>query len=309
MTQRRTFALILGLGIGGIAASAFALATAVAAVHRGSAGSGEVVIAGVRLSYPTLNTTGAILLALASVGAVAVAVAARETWRHVRQHRQFRVHVEQARPLDQDARVKVIGDPWPQAFCAGYVRPIVFVSQRTVDLLTDAELEAVLAHEHHHRRVRDPLRIASAKVLSAALFFVPALRSLRADYAEMAEVHADKAAVEASGGDPAPLASALLVFDESGPAHATGISPQRVDSLMGETISGRLRPWALAGSLSAMSGISLLTWQTSSTAAAHATLGLPFLSSQPCAVVMLVLPCLGCARALGRIARRRLHAA
>ena len=199
----------------------------------------------------------------------------------------------------------MIADPWPQAFCAGYLRPTVYVSQRTVELLTPAELDAVLAHEHHHRQVRDPLRIAVAKVLSDALFFVPALRSLRAQYAEIAEVDADRSAVRASGGDAAALASALLVFDASGPPHAAGISPQRVDSLLGEAVRSWVRPWILAGSLSAMSGISLLTWQASAGAAAHATLNLPILSSQPCAVLMLVVPCLACARALARIARRR----
>jgi hypothetical protein len=174
-----------------------------------------------------------------------------------------------------------------------------------VDLLTPAELDAVLAHEHHHRRVRDPLRIAAAEVLSDALFFVPALRSLRAQFAEMAEVDADQAAVKAGGGDAAALASALLVFDASGPPHAAGISPQRVDSLLGEPARRCVRPWVLAGSLSAVSGISFLTWLASGAATAHATLNLPIFSSRPCAVVMLALPCLGCTRALARTVRRR----
>ena len=62
----------------------------------------------------------------------------------------------------------------------------VYVSQRTVELLTEAELEAVLAHEHHHRRVRDPLRVAGGRILSEALFFVPVLRKLCERYAELA---------------------------------------------------------------------------------------------------------------------------
>jgi hypothetical protein len=128
----------------------------------------------------------------------------------------------------------VIRDPRPQAFCAGYLRPVVYVLRRTVELLSDVELDAVLAHERHHRRVRDPLRIACGGVLGEALFFLPALRPLCDRYADVAELNADRAAVHASAGREAPLASALLVFDESAPAGVSGISPERVDSLLGQ---------------------------------------------------------------------------
>jgi hypothetical protein len=211
------FALGLTLGAGGLIATATALTTAIASVHRASTGSYEVLLAGLRFTYPTVNGSGALLLAIAALGAAAVTIAARASWRQRRRYRGFIGHLGPLEPLEKDPRVKVIADPRPQAFCAGLLHPTVYVSQRTIELLTDTELEAVLAHEHHHRLVRDPLRFACGRILSEALFFVPVLRPLCDRYSDLAEVSADRAAVRASAGRQAPLASALLLFDESGP--------------------------------------------------------------------------------------------
>ena len=46
---------------------------------------------------------------------------------------------------------------------------------------------------------------------------MPVLRSLYERYADLAELSADRAAIQASAGKQAPLASALLVFDASAP--------------------------------------------------------------------------------------------
>jgi hypothetical protein len=170
----------------------------------------------------------------------------------------------------------------------------VYVSRRTIELLADAELDAVLAHEHHHRRARDPLRIACGRVLSEALFFLPALRALCNRYADVAELNADRAAVHASAGREAPLASALLVFDENAPPGASGISPERVDSLLGQSPGWRLPAWLLAASVGALSALGVVVWWSSDTAAAQATFNLPILSSRPCVVVMSVLVFAGC---------------
>src|SRR5207237_5326128 len=131
---------------------------------------------------------------------------------------------------------------------------------RTVELLTAAELDAVLAHEHHHRRVRDPLRIACGRVLSRALLFLPVLRPLCDRYADVAELSADRAAVHASAGREAPLASALLAFDESAPPGVSGISPERVDSLLGQPTSWRLPARLLAGSVPVPPVLGTVVW-------------------------------------------------
>lgn len=299
------FALALVLCAGGLIAVVTVLTAAVASVHRASTGFHHVVIAGLRFTYPSINGAGAVLLVIAALGAAALTIAARASWRQRSGYKGFISHIGPLKPLPQDPRVKVIADPHPQAFCAGFLHPTVYVSQRTIELLTDSEFEAVLAHEHHHRRVRDPLRLACGRILSEALFFVPVLRPLCDRYSDLAELSADRAAVKASAGHQAPLASALLVFDESGPPGVTGISPERVDSLQGQPVKWRLPLLLLALSIGVLTGIILLVWGASGAASARATFNLPILSAQPCVVMTTILPLMGCLRMLGRTVARR----
>jgi hypothetical protein len=159
-------------------------------------------------------------------------------------------------------------------------------------LLSPIELQAVLAHEHHHRRVRDPLRLAAGAVTSRAVFFLPVLQRLWARYAELAELRADSAAVAACAGERGPLAAALLTFDARGPAGVAGISPERVDGLLGLCPGWRL-PLPRVGAAMATVGVAgALIWQASATATAHMTFGLPFLTSSPCLLVTGTLPVL-----------------
>lgn len=299
------FALASGLGAGGLTIAATAVATAVTAVHAGPRGAGEFVLAGVHLTYPASNGAGALLLAMATVGAFAVALGARACWRQRRQYRRLIAQLRPVERLERDLRVKVIADRRPHAFCAGYLRPAVYVSRRTVESLSDAELGAVLAHEHHHRRVRDPLRLACVRILAEALFFVPVLSRLANRYADLAELAADRAAVRASGGEQAPLASALLAFDESAPPGVSGISPERVDSLLGEPIGWRLPLGLVAASLGSLLALGVLIWEISRVASVHATLNVPFISAQPCLVVTTLVPFLWCARFVPRAAQHR----
>jgi Zn-dependent protease with chaperone function len=302
---RHVFTLTLALGVGGLSAAAAAVLTAAAAVHQTSAGAGHILLGGLRLTYPTANAAGLLLLAVGTVGGLEVAAVIRASWRQLRGYRGLRVALGRARPLDVDPTVKVIPDPRPQAFCAGYLRPEVYVSQRAVELLTEAELGAVLAHENHHRRVRDPLRLAAGRILSDALFFLPGLRPLSKRYADLAELSADRAAVHASEGKAAPLASALLVFDEHGPPGVTGVSPERVDSLLGEPVSWRIPVLLLIGSIAALAALGALLFSLSPAAWAHATFNLPLLSSAPCVVVSGLLALAGCLA----FARRRTRTA
>ena len=133
---------------------------------------------------------------------------------------------------------------------------------------------------------------------------MPVLRSLCERYAELAELSADRAAIRASAGKPAPLASALLVFDASGPPGASGISSQRVDSLLGNAARWRPPWWRISASFGSLLTLALLVWRTSEVASAHATFNLPFLSSMPCVAMLLLVTLLGCLV----IARRRTRA-
>lgn len=289
----RVFWLAVVFGAAGMLAAAAAVGAAIGSVHRASMGAGHLSVAGLTLSYPELNGAEWLLIALAAVGATAITVAVRGGWRQRFIYRRFVDRLEVLGRLDGHPTVKVIAGSRPEAFCAGYLRPTVYISIGALESLTGPELDAVLAHEYHHKLVRDPLRFALGRILSQALFFVPALRSLFARYADLAEVSADGAAVQASAGRQGPLASALLVFDASAPPGASGISSVRVDSLLGEPAHWQLPVWLMAASLAAVSALSLLVWLASGMASIRATFNVPFLSSQPCVVMMLLLPLLG----------------
>jgi Zn-dependent protease with chaperone function len=288
------FGLTVILGTAGMLAAAAAVGALIGSVHHASMGVGRFDVAGLVLSYPKLNGAAWLLLGLAAVGATAITVAGRVAWRQRSAYRGFLDRLEVLGRLPGHPTVKVIAGTRPEAFCAGYLRPSVYISRGALELLGTRELDAVLAHERHHTAVRDPLRFAFGRILSQALFFAPVLRALRDRYADLAEVNADRAAVRASAGRQAPLASALLVFDTSAPPGASGISPARVDSLLGQPAPWRLPISLMATSLAAVSALSLLTWQAGGIASVQATFNVPFLSSQPCVVMILMLPLLGC---------------
>jgi Zn-dependent protease with chaperone function len=90
------------------------------------------------------------------------------------------------------------------AFCGGYWQPRVWVSAGLLAHLDEEELAAVLRHEAHHLRQRDPLRLLVVRTLREVLFFLPVVRYLSGCYEVEQEISADRAA-----GEMLPLASAL----------------------------------------------------------------------------------------------------
>jgi hypothetical protein len=287
---RGVYPVQLALGGAGLGAAAAAVGLGVSAVHVAPAAAHRLAIAGIELTYPALNVAAVVLLALAALGAAVLIVAARAAWRQMRAHRRLvsRLHVVGALP--GHPRVSLIRGDEPLAFCAGWLRPRVYLSTGVVARLSGAELGAVLAHEQHHRALRDPLRLAVGRVLSQALFFLPVLRPLHDRYGEIAELDADAAAVAASGGVIAPLASAMLAFGAADNSDGVGIAPERVDSLLGLPGAWRL-PWALLiVGLVTLAATLALAWRASTSATAEATLNFPIASSQPCVLVLALVP-------------------
>jgi hypothetical protein len=90
------------------------------------------------------------------------------------------------------------------------------------------------------------------------------------------------------------LASALLVFDASAPSGVSGISSARVDSLLGVPTRWRVPMRLMAVSVAALCAVALVLWQASGVASVRATFNVPFLSSQPCLVMVVLLPLLCC---------------
>jgi Zn-dependent protease with chaperone function len=233
-SARRLYRLVAGLAALGVLASTIGLGVAAARTTLSLPSSGALASACRQLLPSGANAAGLPILALAAVGVVVLLRAIASGWRLARAEWRFRAALRTRRRLELGGtRVVVVDDAAPSAFCAGYLRPRVHLSSGAVARLSGAELEAVLAHERHHLRRRDPLRMLMARVLADALFFLPALRRLADRYGALAEVAADEAAARVAGG-PA-LASALLAFNRSpSPDLVAGIAPERVDSLLGE---------------------------------------------------------------------------
>jgi hypothetical protein len=83
------------------------------------------------------------------------------------------------------------------SFVYGVMTPRVAVSRGLLEHATPDELRAVLEHERYHVRNIDPLKAMIVSVLSAALFFLPALNSLRTRYVAGRELAADRRALVA----------------------------------------------------------------------------------------------------------------
>jgi Zn-dependent protease with chaperone function len=134
--------------------------------------------------------------------------------------------------------VWIVDDDRPLAFTGGWFRPRIHISTATEQGLAAEELAAVLAHEDCHRRQRDPLRMAAARVAARTLAFIPGLCALADRHAQTIELAADEAAAQAAS--PKTLASALLRLGaaqngDSDP-DVCRIAPERVDRLAGRPI-------------------------------------------------------------------------
>ena len=187
--------------------------------------SHHVVIFGQTLSYPAANMAAVIVLVLAVLGAVVTARALLGVAREVTGARRLHRRLAPASRRDLGGAL-VIDDERPHAFCAGLLSPRVYVTSGALAILDDSALEAVLAHERHHARRRDPLRLATSRVLTRAMFFLPALGELDRGQQALAEMSADESAIEAEPGNRSALARAMLTFSDASEADdSVGIDP------------------------------------------------------------------------------------
>jgi Zn-dependent protease with chaperone function len=118
----------------------------------------------------------------------------------------------------------VVSDSDFWAVTHGLSRPRIALSSGLLAGLSDDELSAVLLHEEHHRRCREPLRLALARTARSVLWFLPAAGRLCQSYAAAAELAADAAAMDRIGR--LPLAQALgKLCGASLPAGAVRFAP------------------------------------------------------------------------------------
>lgn len=137
---------------------------------------------------------------------------------HRRQHLLIALTVPHAAPPAVDRAAVVVDHPRPAAYCLSGRQPTVVVTSGAVDLLTDAQLDAVLAHERAHLAARHHRRLAAAAVASRSLPELPLLREVGERVHRLLEMHADQ--IAADDHDPATLASALVAVASGGASPA-----------------------------------------------------------------------------------------
>ncbi|MDQ6775081.1 MAG: M56 family metallopeptidase [Actinomycetota bacterium] len=301
--QARVLQVDLGVAGLGLVAVAVAIATGVRAIHLGGSSAHSTVVAGQRLTYPVLNAAAVVVLLLAALGVAVAVVAVRLGLSEIRSQRRILALLPASGRLPGHPDVVVVDEPKPIAFCAGHVRPRVCLSTGALEILRSEELDAVLAHERHHRAARDPLRLAAARVLCGSLFFLPALRPITASYAAAIELDADRAALRANGGRRGPLAAALVALSASEDRAMVGIAPERVDHLTGELPAWRAPLALLTAALVTTCAVLIVDLGLARGASVHTTLNLPMLSSKPCVVILAAMPLLAGSTALVLIKR------
>lgn len=252
-SARRLYRLALGLAALGLLAVASALAAAASRTSFTAPAPQDLADACRKLLPSGITLLALAVLALAGLGLLVLGRAAGSLFRQLRSGRGFRRALSILGPGEVGGvAVAVVEDSAPHAFCAGYLRPRIYLSTAAIDQLSEPQLAAVLSHESHHRRRRDPLRLLLVRVLADALFFLPALGRLGARYRDLSELAADEAATEAAGAPT--VAAALLAFNQAPEAEGiVGISSERVDHLLGDPPG-----WQLPLSLFLSAALSLI---------------------------------------------------
>jgi Zn-dependent protease with chaperone function len=289
-SSRVSWASIL-LGALGIASSAFVL---VRLVERWrvtpSAASHHISLFGQKVSYPAANLAAVVVLVLALLGLAVVALAVAGAARELSSSLRF------SRRLAGSARGRVAAavvfeDERPRAFCAGLLRPQVYVSTGALAALDEPALQAVLAHERHHAVRHDPLRLAVGRVLSRALFFVPGIGALAGHQESLAELGADEHAIGTAGENRSALARAMLSFSEqTDTGESVGIDPARVDQLLGEPPSWRFPTLVCVSALAVLVVVATVALLAGQVASGSATLAPTFVSTLPCIVMLALIP-------------------
>ncbi|GGS40911.1 membrane protein [Streptomyces sp. JS01] len=169
----------------------------------------------------------AVALVVAQLGSFAFhAVQARAARR---EHREVLDKVGR-RSADLDATV--VDHAVPAAYCLPGHRPRIVLSTGAVDLLTGAELEAVVEHERAHVLGRHHLVLSLAHALSWAFPGLPLARQLRKQAPLLLEMVADDHALRRF--PRTTLATAMFTM-------ASGEAPQGALAAGGQTVLVRLK--------------------------------------------------------------------
>ena len=166
---------------------------------------------------------------------------ARFVRRRRAERRRHRLLVRWAGAHLPELRAVVLEQPGAAAFAVGGQQNTVVVTRGIIDLLSGAELSAVLAHEHAHLAARHHRWLTAAALVAQALPFVPLLRDAPALVGRLLEMDADELA--ATRHEPRVIASALVAVATSAVARATE-RPSGAPQITGRRGRARPRPAA-----------------------------------------------------------------
>ncbi|MEK6441840.1 M56 family metallopeptidase [Pseudonocardia sp. T1-2H] len=200
-------------------------------------------LARLRAAYGTPGAAGVI-----TAGQVlSVATAARIAWaagrvarRRRRQGRRHQLLVRLVGHRRPDLPAMVLDCPGAVAYSIAGRHPAVVVSSGAIDLLTEPQLGAVLAHENAHLLARHHRWQVTAALAAAAMPIVPMLREAPARVGRLLEMDADELA--ADHHEPRVLASALVAVTSAGGSTAGGapIRPAATPTSTGADAAARI---------------------------------------------------------------------
>ncbi|MFP3465239.1 M56 family metallopeptidase [Leifsonia sp. SIMBA_070] len=146
----------------------------------------------------------------------------------VRSRNQRHRHMELLRllssPLPDTPSTRVIDHPAPAAYCLPGARSVTVLSEGMIELLSPAQLDAVVAHERAHLRQKHHLLLDAFRSWKRSLPWFPIATRAQDAVALLLEMLADDTARRVSGD--AVLAEAIRLVDATGPAGAALGAPK-----------------------------------------------------------------------------------
>jgi Zn-dependent protease with chaperone function len=139
--------------------------------------------------------------------------------------------LKQAEPITikgVDITTYRIEHAFPVVAIVGVLRPRLFVARQILNLLSEEEIAATVAHENGHLAARDNLKRGLMRACRDALLIIPTGRSVDKAWSEAAEEAADENAAQQGTSVALDLASALVKIARNIPKGARPTMPAGV---------------------------------------------------------------------------------
>jgi len=173
-----------------------------------------------RSPMPVLPHDAALLILTLSLAILALIIASI-AWRAIAHGRLADRLRRAARPAVINGRPVALVPGRTVALVAGLRRPTTYLSSDVVDVLSYAELAAVVAHEWHHELRRAPVMLVAVHGVAAVLGWVPPIGDWAERVRAQIEIDADAHAV-AKGSSRQVIALAIVKM--SSPPIANGVA-------------------------------------------------------------------------------------